>query len=742
MKLADGQITTESSMEMDGYAMGIDAENMSHIIDMLINQYTNLELAVIREYAANALDAHRMAGTKRPIRVTLPTAFSPNLVVEDWGIGMSREQIQKIYAQYGASTKRDTNSQIGGFGIGAKSAFAVSDQFIVSAVKDGILQTVIFNRTAQGGGVKELPAQETDQPNGVKVTIPVKGDYEKFEIEAKNLFRYWLPTEVEVVGCEINHLLADSDQIDNLTLYTKPAETAGSSPYYSHNSHYRYNSGGTIHVRMGGIAYELTTENQRFILGDNECNLAYKLRNAKTNLVIDVEIGSVNLAPSREALVMDQVAQKNLRPVLIEAEKKIGAHYGKSIEAAKSMTDAVKAYLSADAIIKTFCDEPTWRGKDLPLTPSIDYLGVTTSYRGAIKIDDDDNTVNWSYNSGQNVVIIAVDTAGADFTDLDGFGSESAYALHHSRRGPIRRVAKPFTEALDGNKVKGQVKDYTMQGNSLVLVTAADAKRDPYIKALGYATMTLEAYQDFAAQHRAKRLAAGDRTAWKVRYQDERGADRSVEDLTEYDAVYVRNADDGLDHHANVMALGYLRTEQMVDNSVIIQLNRRQSREVFDRRMKDAEITVTSMESWYKDAVEKAVADLTEAEVQYLDLKSQRAVYDRVIRPWAEKGFAGLMDCTAQHEDMTTLHTNIASLTGDQIRRVDTIMAIAGGRGVTARKPVVTIASITARTPLLPIVTQGLGYGKLDDILPALAATIHEAEGWMQAATLPMPKAA
>lgn len=743
MKLADtNQISSESSMELEGYAMGIDAENFSHIIDMLINQYTNLELAVLREYAANALDAHRMADQTKPIRVTLPNAFNPTLTVEDWGIGMSADDIRRIYSQYGASTKRNTNKQIGGFGIGAKSAFAVATQFTVSAVKDGVRTTVIFNRTAEGGGVQQLPQQQTDEPNGVKVTIPIKGGFTAYEDEARNLFRYWMPGEVEVVGCEIDWLLTSADSIDkHLTAYSAPSQT---SPY---GSRHNYRQGGYIHVRMGGIAYELTHENQRYVLGDAESNLAYKLRQAQTNLIIDVEIGSVNLAPSREALVMDAKSQKSLRPVLVAAEKKIARHYGREIESQPTMVDAVRTFLSADSIIKTFCPDPKWRGTDVPTKPEIDYLGLSTSQRGAVKIDNDDHKVNWTKASGQNVVIVAVDVKGADFTDLDGHVDSTDYALHHARRGPVRRLAKPFEEAINGEKIKGSKLVYTRDETQLALVTAADAANDPFVQAVGFATMTLAEYQTIAATYRAKRAASGDKTAWQVRYEDEVGVSHSVEELTEYDAVYVRKPDDGFSQNVYRNALAFLRAEQMDDdNCIVIQLNRRQNREVFERRMKEAAITVKVFETWYEKATAKAVKDFTDAEAQYLEMKEShrlRSVYDRVIAPWGKLDFDGLLNCTAAGEDMAAIHQNMASLTPDAIRRVDSIMAVAHYNSAAKRpEPKVKLQPLLASVPLLPVIAAGMSYSKLEALLPSLAAAIHDAEGWTQPAAFAQAQAA
>ena len=74
-------------------------------------------MAVLREVTTNALDAHVAAGVTRPSRST-PTELAPVLTIKDYGVGLSVEDIRNIFSQYGASTKRETNDQVGSLGLG------------------------------------------------------------------------------------------------------------------------------------------------------------------------------------------------------------------------------------------------------------------------------------------------------------------------------------------------------------------------------------------------------------------------------------------------------------------------------------------------------------------------------------------------------------------------------------------------------------------------------------------------
>ena len=107
-------------------SFGIKQSGLPHIFNVLRNQlYSDKILAVIREYTANAIDANIEAGkADRPVEITLPTTFDPTFKVRDFGPALNEQEIEEVYAMYGESTKRSSNSQIGMLGLGSKSGFA------------------------------------------------------------------------------------------------------------------------------------------------------------------------------------------------------------------------------------------------------------------------------------------------------------------------------------------------------------------------------------------------------------------------------------------------------------------------------------------------------------------------------------------------------------------------------------------------------------------------------------------
>lgn len=137
--------------------------------------YSDQILAVVREVLCNAWDAHIAADRKdTPVKVTFT---HDSLIVRDFGLGISHDQIGPIYGTYGNSTKKNDGQQTGGFGLGCKAPFAYTDQFEVVSSNNGI-RTIynISKSSAQAMGkpsitaITSFPTQET----GLQVTIPIK----------------------------------------------------------------------------------------------------------------------------------------------------------------------------------------------------------------------------------------------------------------------------------------------------------------------------------------------------------------------------------------------------------------------------------------------------------------------------------------------------------------------------------------------------------------------------------------
>mgnify|MGYP001593379558 FL=1 len=161
-------------------SMGIRSEDFRYLADVLNGLYSDTIAAPVREYSTNAWDSHVAAGVTRPIEVTLPTAEDLHFTVQDFGLGMTVDDLRNTYAMYGASDKRDSNEVAGQLGLGSKSGLSYADLFVVTAVKGGVKTIAYVTKDDHGLGVIQVKdTVMTDEPNGVSIKIPV----DRYDVE-------------------------------------------------------------------------------------------------------------------------------------------------------------------------------------------------------------------------------------------------------------------------------------------------------------------------------------------------------------------------------------------------------------------------------------------------------------------------------------------------------------------------------------------------------------------------------
>lgn len=173
LKLKDDyQISSNSQMRLK---TKIDDSALHLVMDMLAKNYNHPIPSAIREYVVNGLDAHKEINLKKPVELTLPDDFNEEIKIRDFGKGLSLDEIINIYANFGSSSKRDSDELIGGFGIGSKSGLAISDMISVTSVKDGLKNIFTLNRDNGGIFVNILLKDfKTDEESGTLIQIPHK----------------------------------------------------------------------------------------------------------------------------------------------------------------------------------------------------------------------------------------------------------------------------------------------------------------------------------------------------------------------------------------------------------------------------------------------------------------------------------------------------------------------------------------------------------------------------------------
>ena len=357
MKLDTNKRTVDTDIGKAG-SFGIKTENMSHIIDILRNKlYTNKHLAVLREYSINAVDAHIAKDIPlTPIKVTLPTMESPTLSIRDYGNGLDDDEILDTYIMYGSSTKRDSNSQTGGLGLGCKAGFAYGDMFnIINYGANKITHWCAAIDESNLGSIYKTAEQPADGTSGVEIQIAVDlADRGKFQEEAKKLFAFFdikpdvnlpkdvsLDLDVQLYGDNHDWLLLKQDD----------------SNHYS-----RQNQGKAIAL-MGNIPYEIDSS-----------KLPHSFEHSDlvdcSRLVIRFPVGSLDIAASRESL---EYTTKTANCISIEAQKiknELAQTITDQISDQKSLMDASIEAMKLTSSLPhgiqrdTFA-HVTWDGSDL-----------------------------------------------------------------------------------------------------------------------------------------------------------------------------------------------------------------------------------------------------------------------------------------------------------------------------------------------------------------------------------------
>ncbi len=302
MKLHAGTNVIEKSGNFEESKFSIEASSKAFFI-LSDSLYSYKILAVVRELSTNAYDSHVDAGKASvPFDVHLPTALTPTFFIRDYGTSMDHENCMQLYTTYFRSTRNNSNDAVGCLGLGSKAPFAYSDSFTVEAYLDGKKRVYNAYKNEDGSPVFSLMDEfDTDEPNGIKVSIQVNAnDVNRFHHEAKKVYEFF-KVKPNFVGEKITF-----NKIDKIL--------AGDNWYFDDNADQNL-------LIMGQIAYPLD-HSQLISDGDNR---EAKFVQYSDGLRIFVNIGDVDITPSRESLSYSKDTKINIKNVINNITKEIAS---------------------------------------------------------------------------------------------------------------------------------------------------------------------------------------------------------------------------------------------------------------------------------------------------------------------------------------------------------------------------------------------------------------------------------
>ena len=292
---------------------GIDKENIGVLFRGFSDTlYSNKIGSIVRELTSNCFDSHREAKVKDDVVIILQnadplTGKNGKICFKDVGVGLSPKRIEDIYSKYFSSTKRETNNEIGGFGIGAKSPLAYTDVFEVNTIHNGIAYNYIVHRGEQVPMIKLIHKQATDERNGTSVILPVKpGDEQKFISECKHQLRFF--DNITYKGMNINN---------NYKVYKGKHWIAS---LHGEKDHVEYR----LSICLGGVSYPLDVNQVNFDSYFSQYN--------NTSIALNFDIGEIDVTMSRENIEYNDRSIKAIQDKYKLVQEELCAMYDKSWE--------------------------------------------------------------------------------------------------------------------------------------------------------------------------------------------------------------------------------------------------------------------------------------------------------------------------------------------------------------------------------------------------------------------------
>jgi hypothetical protein len=201
-------LETETIGDVESIKATIDQDSMPFVFEMLSkNLYSNPIGSIVREITSNCFDSHTEAGVDEPVLIQKSHDVENNksfIHFIDVGVGLSPDRMEKIYMKVFSSTKRNTDSQIGGYGLGSKSPLSYQDMFYINTVFNGIRYNYILSKGESVPNLDLIGESETTDHPGTEIKIEIKpGDTFKFETAILTQLTYF--DNVYVSGFNINN---------------------------------------------------------------------------------------------------------------------------------------------------------------------------------------------------------------------------------------------------------------------------------------------------------------------------------------------------------------------------------------------------------------------------------------------------------------------------------------------------------------------------------------------------------
>lgn len=322
-----------------------------HIMSILSGLYTDPTDAIVREYLTNMNDAYIALFRENPSAPFIPPAIhapsemAPYVEFRDYGVGMPDDVVWNVFTQYGNSTKNSNNDEVGGFGIGSKTAFCYnngSSWSIESRYKGIVNRYIAFVNDKQIPTLTLVSSEPTNDPSGVTINIPVLRHDIASVRSAIQKYAPHFPRELTLENIT-------PEPMDILFQGTSWKLIRGKS------------GNGPAQVIMGNVPYPIEHTvpgmDAHFLMNQgvsrSVATLVNKYRGDSSNLylLMTLPVGTVDIVPSRDGLKYSDRTKAALYSAMKVVSSELTKVVEKSIASAKDVREAHKLFVATRSIL-------------------------------------------------------------------------------------------------------------------------------------------------------------------------------------------------------------------------------------------------------------------------------------------------------------------------------------------------------------------------------------------------------
>ncbi len=319
---------------------------------VVIKQYSNPQLASIREIVSNAYDANLECEAKDGVKRPVDIKVTPDrVIIRDYGTGLSEQQMLDVKEGYGSitkSTKHDNQSLIGAKGIGRLAPLAVSKQYFVTSYHSSYKSTycVFLNENSEIA-ISLWDQVDCAEPTGLEVTILCPNKNKDIRKHITDLVqdvyavvegsRHQINLNLEM--CELTGELVWLDDYHIDSVVEEDFTVDLYSQRKMNSATYDFNT--NVYVDLGGALYPVKgnghvgSENYSDHLIDKsfdwraDSHNFEPMRNGgkRATLIIRVSPDYLVLNTSREAILNTEEEQKKLKVLVERAEAAVTPLY-------------------------------------------------------------------------------------------------------------------------------------------------------------------------------------------------------------------------------------------------------------------------------------------------------------------------------------------------------------------------------------------------------------------------------